>query len=443
MPAGARALGSARRAHAGKKRGRDTALMRFEEFHEWFRGLRFLDPACGSGSFLYLTMHAVKRIEFEVIRADMAFHLATRTALTATPFRRSSRRYVRGLSHLANVRPGSVGALAGYRFVRQGDEWRCSSRATPGSGAPRPATQTHVASGIPFTRRGGAALLIRPLPIQSSHLGSDAMPNAPLTTALATFHAFASERRIPLVPGSIDRKILGFPLVAFTPDDPRVSNDVEAEMQAFTSCLTELEVGLAVVWVDRLTESERQDAVDEYQDALDRLEETDQAEQDVNEQRHALGELLAAAKALKALVGQIAMLEVQAITRNPAIMIEFLAFAPWNSVVQEAEEQVQEIERDDSAEDGEESDTSEVARARHEEWETQERERRLWTSKRRTETARRLAESPDFNKCKREADRVYMLRKMLGDETPSDDHMLKEISREALAIYSLDIAKKP
>jgi hypothetical protein len=54
---------------SGKKRDRDTALTRLEEFHAWLRGLRFLDPACGSGNFLYLTMHTVKRIEFEVIRA--------------------------------------------------------------------------------------------------------------------------------------------------------------------------------------------------------------------------------------------------------------------------------------------------------------------------------------------------------------------------------------
>jgi type I restriction-modification system DNA methylase subunit len=31
------------------------------------RGLRFLDPVCGSGNFLYVTLHAVKRIELEVI----------------------------------------------------------------------------------------------------------------------------------------------------------------------------------------------------------------------------------------------------------------------------------------------------------------------------------------------------------------------------------------
>ena len=32
-------------------------------------GYRFLDPACGSGNFLYVTLDIVKRIEVEVIKA--------------------------------------------------------------------------------------------------------------------------------------------------------------------------------------------------------------------------------------------------------------------------------------------------------------------------------------------------------------------------------------
>ena len=51
----------------GKKRDRDAAVKQLREFHEWMRGLRFLDPACGSGNFLYVTMAAVKRIELEVL----------------------------------------------------------------------------------------------------------------------------------------------------------------------------------------------------------------------------------------------------------------------------------------------------------------------------------------------------------------------------------------
>ncbi|HYJ80143.1 MAG TPA: DNA methyltransferase, partial [Longimicrobiaceae bacterium] len=50
---------------SGKKK---AALSRLREFHAWLRSLRFLDPACGSGNFLYVTLHTVKRLELEVLR---------------------------------------------------------------------------------------------------------------------------------------------------------------------------------------------------------------------------------------------------------------------------------------------------------------------------------------------------------------------------------------
>jgi hypothetical protein len=46
---------------------REMAVKELLRYHAWLRGLRFLDPACGSGNFLYVTMAAVKRIELEVI----------------------------------------------------------------------------------------------------------------------------------------------------------------------------------------------------------------------------------------------------------------------------------------------------------------------------------------------------------------------------------------
>jgi hypothetical protein len=55
-----------------RERGRavdvKAAEARLLEFHAWLRGLRILDPACGSGNFLYVTMHALKRVEVEVFR---------------------------------------------------------------------------------------------------------------------------------------------------------------------------------------------------------------------------------------------------------------------------------------------------------------------------------------------------------------------------------------
>lgn len=52
---------------SGKPKDRVTAEARLRDFHAWMRSLRFLDPACGSGNFLYVTMHLVKEIELEVI----------------------------------------------------------------------------------------------------------------------------------------------------------------------------------------------------------------------------------------------------------------------------------------------------------------------------------------------------------------------------------------
>lgn len=51
-----------------KPKDREKAEKRLLEFHEWLRGLKVLDPACGSGNFLYLAMHALKRVEVEVLQ---------------------------------------------------------------------------------------------------------------------------------------------------------------------------------------------------------------------------------------------------------------------------------------------------------------------------------------------------------------------------------------
>ncbi|MBK6459282.1 MAG: class I SAM-dependent DNA methyltransferase [Gemmatimonadetes bacterium] len=52
---------------SGKKKDREKAQGELRSFHEWLRSLHFLDPACGSGNFLYVTLAAVKRIELEVL----------------------------------------------------------------------------------------------------------------------------------------------------------------------------------------------------------------------------------------------------------------------------------------------------------------------------------------------------------------------------------------
>ncbi|MEO5728387.1 MAG: DNA methyltransferase, partial [Byssovorax sp.] len=51
----------------GRPKDRKLAEQRLRDFHFWLRALQFLDPACGSGNFLYVAMHIVKRIEVEVL----------------------------------------------------------------------------------------------------------------------------------------------------------------------------------------------------------------------------------------------------------------------------------------------------------------------------------------------------------------------------------------
>ncbi|WP_439643993.1 class I SAM-dependent DNA methyltransferase [Gemmatimonas sp.] len=53
----------------GKPKDRAAAEQRLRDFLEWMQRLRVLDPACGSGNFLYVTMHVLKDIEYEVVRA--------------------------------------------------------------------------------------------------------------------------------------------------------------------------------------------------------------------------------------------------------------------------------------------------------------------------------------------------------------------------------------
>jgi hypothetical protein len=55
-------------SQSSKKKDQRPRLERLRDFHEWLRSLRILDPACGSGNFLYVALSILKQIELEVIR---------------------------------------------------------------------------------------------------------------------------------------------------------------------------------------------------------------------------------------------------------------------------------------------------------------------------------------------------------------------------------------
>ncbi len=52
----------------GRKQDLKEATKQLREFHNWLRSLTVLDPACGSGNFLYVSLATLKRIEGEVLQ---------------------------------------------------------------------------------------------------------------------------------------------------------------------------------------------------------------------------------------------------------------------------------------------------------------------------------------------------------------------------------------
>jgi SAM-dependent methyltransferase len=56
------------RADVPSNKDKAAAVAALREFHRKLCGLRVLDPACGSGNFLYVTYDLLKRLEAEVLR---------------------------------------------------------------------------------------------------------------------------------------------------------------------------------------------------------------------------------------------------------------------------------------------------------------------------------------------------------------------------------------
>ncbi len=61
------AVQAAALTHIGRADGRADAVKELKEFHRKLCSTRVLDPACGTGNFLYVTMEHMKRLEGEVL----------------------------------------------------------------------------------------------------------------------------------------------------------------------------------------------------------------------------------------------------------------------------------------------------------------------------------------------------------------------------------------
>lgn len=66
--------------------GKDKAAQKtILDFHTRLRGIKVLDPACGSGNFLYVTMEHMKRLEGEVLQALVRFGYLQQLMLEVDP----------------------------------------------------------------------------------------------------------------------------------------------------------------------------------------------------------------------------------------------------------------------------------------------------------------------------------------------------------------------
>jgi len=127
-------------------------------------------------------------------------------------------------------------------------------------------------------------------------------------------------------------------------------------------------------------------------------------------------------------VGQLESLAISVFIKNGPVVLEYHYLAPWSddTLVEEMADFVRPP-----------LDPEAAARIQ-----AQQDERDRWAPAACTEAARRIALDPRFPKAKTEAARVFLARDVLGTELPRDQYMVKEIGREAKAIFDFEIGPK-
>ena len=143
----------------------------------------------------------------------------------------------------------------------------------------------------------------------------------------------------------------------------------------------------------------------------------DEARQDGDRQR------VAALEALRPRIGHISFLGVWVLTPGYPLLAYTTAPA-WYTALSEDEE------------------SEEVNEAGETTFQREHRERRYWTVARRTGAAKQAASDPRFPQAKTEAARVLIVRGVLGEKAPESDYIIKEIAREARALFDLSKAQR-
>ena len=171
-----------------------------------------------------------------------------------------------------------------------------------------------------------------------------------LSAALEHVRAWATAQRVAVVPGSLIDDREGVPGVQFMHDRAESEPQPLASAKAFTKTLSELDVAMLVMSVVTLDEESWQAAVGLYEEDPDIF-----TGPDADEGRAVLASLLADARAAQKHVGKPGSVAITAITRNPAVTIEWFEMAEWYAVIEAADHAFTEMAEGGSGEVDEEA----------------------------------------------------------------------------------------
>ncbi|MGI8547192.1 MAG: hypothetical protein ACR2M1_07640 [Gemmatimonadaceae bacterium] len=259
-----------------------------------------------------------------------------------------------------------------------------------------------------------------------------------LALALAAVRSHAEQTKTPIISGTIEADMV-LPRIEYEPEpigdmDPSQGDRMKGYLVALGAFATQA----LIVSITRVDEIDWEEAQAAWAAAEGEL-----GEQYAGIVAHAK-EVLAAAENP---VGEIAELTVAAVTQHPPLLITFTERAPWHLMVMSHQDMLARYRKNvaENAGDGGEERIArqEAWRRMEEESRAREAEHREWTGAKRKDVVSQLAQHPDFPRCKKEEARIFLFSRIVGDDAmPRDRELARIITREALAMYEIEIKPK-
>ncbi len=258
-----------------------------------------------------------------------------------------------------------------------------------------------------------------------------------LDAMLAAARAYAAQQKVPLIFGTVIDPEMTMATIRIEPDtngQPDEDHAADDLMKEFRTAIAAFDVQALVATVVRVDA----DGWEEAQAAWAA------ADADVSEQS-AIG--FATMKRTLATagnpVGRIAELTLSAIVQQPSLHITQCERADWYDAVIEYDSMLAHLrgeDPDDDVESPHNAARQEAWRRQDEENQARAAEHRKWSGARRSQFITLLANHPKFPACKKEEARMLLFSRIVGDdEVPQDRELIRTITREALALYDLEV----